>query len=302
MQVDWRSYWNRCKEVSLRVWEKVKTWSVATWKKVSSWCVAQWSRFETWYMAQQEVVKKRSEVSHERITIKRAVLAFMETWGLGSRNIFYTMWHLIWRPGYMISDYLNGHRKRYLQPFFMFFVLTLILVQLAWALNVQLPKNRDMTLEAFQFLREHNTSFSSEQKTTILNVAQWLDKVHDWRDENRAWDIMIHSITICLITWLLWRKSPRIGQGEWVVDSGTMVVGYNFAEIVTVITYILCQLQLVSMVAMVCFRKLPFDHIHGFMIVPELILFVILLIDFKQLFQRKWWPTIWRTAVIVLFI
>lgn len=302
MQVDWRSYWNRCKEVSLRVWEKVKTWSVATWGKVSSWCVAQWSRFETWYMAQQEVVKKRSEVSHERITIKRAVLAFMETWGLGSRNIFYTMWHLIWRPGYMISDYLNGHRKRYLQPFFMFFVLTLILVQLAWALNVQLPKNRDMTLEAFQFLREHNTSFSSEQKTTILNVAQWLDKVHDWRDENRAWDIMIHSITICLITWLLWRKSPRIGQGEWVVDSGTMVVGYNFAEIVTVITYILCQLQLVSMVAMVCFHKLPFDHIHGFMIVPELILFVILLIDFKQLFQRKWWPTIWRTAVIVLFI
>ena len=302
MQVDWHSYWNRCKEVSLRVWEKVKTWSVATWGKVSSWCVAQWSRFETWYMAQQEVVKKRSEVSHERITIKRAVLAFMETWGLGSRNIFYTMWHLIWRPGYMISDYLNGHRKRYLQPFFMFFVLTLILVQLAWALSVQLPKNRDMTLEAFQFLREHNTSFSSEQKTTILNVAQWLDKVHDWRDENRAWDIMIHSITICLITWLLWRKSPRIGQGEWVVDSGTMVVGYNFAEIVTVITYILCQLQLVSMVAMVCFRKLPFDHIHGFMIVPELILFVILLIDFKQLFQRKWWPTIWRTAVIVLFI
>ena len=291
MQVDWRSYWNRCKEVSLRVG-----------KKVSSWCVAQWSHFETWYMAQQVVVKKRSEVSHERITIKRAVLAFMETWGLGSRNIFYTMWHLIWRPGYMISDYLNGHRKRYLQPFFMFFVLTLILVQLAWALNVQLPKNRDMTLEAFQFLREHNTSFSSEQKTTILNVAQWLDKVHDWRDENRAWDIMIHSITICLITWLLWRKSPRIGQGEWVVDSGTMVVGYNFAEIVTVITYILCQLQLVSMVAMVCFHKLPFDHIHGFMIVPELILFVILLIDFKQLFQRKWWPTIWRTALIVVVI
>lgn len=33
-----------------------------------------WERFCAWYMAQQEVVKKRSEVSHERITIKRAVL------------------------------------------------------------------------------------------------------------------------------------------------------------------------------------------------------------------------------------
>lgn len=261
-----------------------------------------WERVCEWYLAQQEVVKKRSEVSHERITIKRAMLAFMETWGLGSRNIFYTMWHLIWRPGYMMSDYINGHRKRYLQPFFMFFVLTLILVQMAWALDVQLPKNRDMTLTAFELLNQHSEWFSVNQMTYILKTAEWLDKVHDWRDENRAWDLIIHYLGICVLTWLLWRKSPRIGQGEWVVDSGTMVEGYNFAEIVTVIAYILCQLQLVSMFTMICFRKLPFDHIQGFMLVPELILFAILLIDFKQLFQRPWWPTVWRTALIVLFI
>ena len=253
-------------------------------------------------MAQQEVIKNQSEVSQERLTVKRAVLLFMETWGLGSRNIFYAMWHLIWRPGYMMSDYLNGHRKHYLQPFFMFFVLTLILVQLAWALNVPLPKNRDMTLTAYQFVRDHNTWFSADQKTTILHTAQGLDKVHDWRDDNRAWDLIIHSIGICFITWLLWRKSPRIGQGEWVVGSGTMVEGYNFAEIVTVIAYILCQIQMVSMVTMICFRKLPFDHIQGFALLPELILFGILLIDFKQLFQRTWWATIWRTALIVVFV
>lgn len=202
----------------------------------------------------------------------------------------------------MMSDYLNGHRKRYLQPFFMFFVLTLILVQMAWALNVQLPKNRDMTLTAFKFIKEHNETFTSEQKTTILNTAQWLDKVHGWRNDNRAWDLIIHSTLICLVTWLLWRKSPRIGQGEWVVGSGTMVEGYNFAEIVTAIAYILCQLQLLSMVTMLLFRKLPFDHIRGFAFVPELVLFLILLIDLKQLFQRKWWPTVWRTFVILLFI
>lgn len=280
MQMDWQSYWNRIKEPVVRVWH----------------------RFVAWYMTQQEVVKKRSEVSHERLTVKRAVLLFMETWGLGSRNIFYTMWHLIWRPGYMMSDYLNGRRKRYLQPFFMFFVLTLILVQMAWALKVQLPKNRDMTLTAFEFISKHENTFTAEQRVKIIETAQWLDDVHDWRDENRAWDLIIQSIGVCLITWLLWRKSPRIGQGEWVVESGTMVQGYNFAEIVTVIAYVLCQLQMVSMVTMICFRKLPFDHIQGFSLVPELVLFAILLVDFKQLFQRKWWATIWRTALIVLFI
>ena len=307
---------DRIKEWGRGLWEKIKAWVTPLWEKArpawepvarflapaKAWCVKVWMRFSNWYLAQQEVIQKQSEVSHERLTVKRAVLLFMETWGLGSRNIFYTMWHLIWRPGYMISDYLNGRRKRYLQPFFMFFVLTLILVQLAWLLDVQLPKNRDMTLVAFDLLSAHSDWFSITQMKYILKGAQWLDEVHAWRDANRAWDLIIHSIGICIITWLLWRKSPRIGQGEWVVANGTMVEGYNFAEIVTVIAYVLCQFQIVSMVSMICFRKLPFDHIQGFMLVPALILFAILLIDFKQLFQRDWWPTIWRTAVIVVFI
>jgi len=37
------------------------------------------------------------------------------------------------------------------------------------------------------------------------------------------------------------------------------------------------------------------------MIIPRLILFAVMLIDFKQLFRRDWWPTIWRTLLIVLF-
>ena len=302
MQFDWRTHWNKTKEVAIDLWHRFIAVAGPIWERFKTWCLIMWTRISDWYMAQQEVVKKQGEVSHERITIKRAVLAFMETWGLGSRNIFYTMWHLIWRPGYMMCDYINGRRKWYLQPFFMFFVLTLILVQMAWALDVQLPKNRDMTLMAFDLLTTHSNWFSVDQMKSILKTAQFLDAVHDWRDQNRAWDLIIHSVWICVITWLLWRKSPRIGQGEWIVGSGTMVEGYNFAEIVTVIAYILCQIQLISMVTMLCFRTLPFDHIRGFMLGPELILLLILVIDFKQLFQRDWWPTIWRSFVIVLFI
>lgn len=302
MQFDWRTHWNKTKEVAIDLWQRFIAVAGPIWERFKTWCIIMWTRISDWYMAQQEVIKKQGEVSHERITIKRAVLAFMETWGLGSRNIFYTMWHLIWRPGYMMCDYINGRRKRYLQPFFMFFVLTLILVQMAWALDVQLPKNRDMTLMAFDLLTTHSNWFSVDQMKSILKTAQFLDAVHDWRDQNRAWDLIIHSVWICVITWLLWRKSPRIGQGEWIVGSGTMVEGYNFAEIVTVIAYILCQIQLISMVTMLCFRTLPFDHIRGFMLGPELILLLILVIDFKQLFQRNWWPTIWRSFVIVLFI
>ena len=291
MSMERPTYWQRCKEWTLRLWEWVK-----------NLCLPLWHRCSEWYLAQQEVVKRQSEVSHERITVKRAVLSFMETWGLGSRNIFYTMWHLIWRPGYMMSDYLNGRRKRYLQPFFMFFVLTLILVQMAWVLDVQLPKNRDMTMEVFDLMSKHSDWFSVQQMTYIFKAAHWIDWLHDWRDANRAWDLIIHSIGICLVTWLLWRKSPRVGQAEWAIDSGTIVEGYNFAEIMTAIAYILCQFQLISMFSLVCFHQLPFDHIQGYALIPSLIIFTVLLIDFIQLFQRDWWPTIWRTALIMLFI
>ena len=277
-------------------------WCVAQMKALGSRCVELWQLLAEKYQAQQEVIKRQSEVSHERITLKRAVLTFMETWGLGSRNIFYTAWHLLWRPGYVIADYLNGRRNRYMQPFFMFFVLTLILVQLAWVINVQTPKNKDMTLIAFELLRDHKDAFTLEQSAKIINAAQWLDKVQDWCDENRAWDLLLHSIGVLLVTWLLWRKSPRVGEAEWVVESGELLVGYNFAEIATAVVYILCQLQLISMIAMVLFHRLPFDHMQGWaMVVPKLVLFGILLVDFKQLFRREWWPTAWRTMVIVVF-
>ena len=287
----------------MKPFKEIWTWCLTQLKALGNLCLQLWQRIADRYQAQQEVIKKQSEVSHERITIKRAVLTFMETWGLGSRNIFYTMWCLLWRPGYVMNDYLNGRRKRYMQPFFMFFVLTIILVQLAWLLNVQTPKNKDMTLAAYEVLRNNKGAFTADQTTTILKAAEWLDKVHDWRDENRAWDILIQSLGVIFVTWLLWRKSPRIGQAEWVVEKGEYVEGYNFAEIVTVIAYILCQLQILSMIAMILFHRLPFDHMSvATMIVPTLVLFAVLLIDFKQLFQRDWWPTIWRTFIVVLFV
>ena len=168
---------------------------------------------------------------------------------------------------------------------------------------VQTPKNKDMTLMAYEMIRDHKDSISPEETEFILKTARWIDVVHDWRDENRAWDILIQSLGVILVTWLLWRKSPRIGIAEWVVESGEYIEGYNFAEIVTAIFFILCQLQLLSLIAMLLFHRLPFDHMYGLtMIIPRLLVFAVLLIDFKQLFQRDWWPTIWRTLVVVLFL
>ena len=40
----------------------------------------------------------------------------MDVWGLGGRSLPYSLWHLLWRPGYFISDYINGKRQSSFPP------------------------------------------------------------------------------------------------------------------------------------------------------------------------------------------
>ena len=49
----------------------------------------------------------------------------MDIWGLGSRSrsILYSVWQLLLRPGYFISDYISGKRQVSFPPIRMLFIL-----------------------------------------------------------------------------------------------------------------------------------------------------------------------------------
>ena len=63
----------------------------------------------------------------QRYTWRQAMLNFLDIWGLGNRPIFRTMKELSWRPGYMVRDYLNGHRNFYFPPFKLLAVMVVFL-------------------------------------------------------------------------------------------------------------------------------------------------------------------------------
>ena len=67
-----------------------------------------------------------------RYTWKQAILNFLDIWGLGNRPMFRTLRELFWRPGYMIRDYLDGHRKFYFPPFKLVAVVVVLLVFVGW--------------------------------------------------------------------------------------------------------------------------------------------------------------------------
>ena len=52
-----------------------------------------------------------------RYSWRQAALNFLDIWGLGNRPMFRTLRELFLRPGYMIRDYLSGHRNFYFPPF-----------------------------------------------------------------------------------------------------------------------------------------------------------------------------------------
>lgn len=63
-----------------------------------------------------------------RFSFKKAFLLFIDVWGMGNRGMFHTLRDLMFRPGYMIRDYLNGKQAAYFPPFKMFFLLAALAV------------------------------------------------------------------------------------------------------------------------------------------------------------------------------
>ena len=58
-----------------------------------------------------------------RFSFKKALLLFLDVWGLGNRGMFRSIRDLILRPGFMIRDYISGMQSAYFPPFKMFFLL-----------------------------------------------------------------------------------------------------------------------------------------------------------------------------------
>lgn len=72
-----------------------------------------------------------------RYSFKKALLLFLDVWGIGNRGMFRTLRDLLLRPGYMIRDYLRGMQMAYFPPFKLFFLLIALSFLVNTGLNIQ---------------------------------------------------------------------------------------------------------------------------------------------------------------------
>ncbi|MBQ7710982.1 MAG: DUF3667 domain-containing protein [Bacteroidales bacterium] len=110
----------------------------------------------------------------------------MMVWGLDSRSMLYSLWQLIWRPGYMVGEYINGRRQVSFPPVKMLFIMALF-----YAIVMQLSgMNQEVVVEQTQ-----------EQNTV-------LDAFLDWLRDHPAWSMLSLTMSMVLPTWALFRFSP----------------------------------------------------------------------------------------------
>ena len=105
-------------------------------------------------------------------------------WGLDSRSLGYTLVQLLGRPGYLVRDYISGHRQVSFPP-----VKMLVLVCLSVVI--------------------FESVFHLENNVISMHFKdEKIDSVMAWINAQKSWATLLYQSLYILPTWLVFRFAP----------------------------------------------------------------------------------------------
>ena len=206
----------------------------------------------------------------ERMTEKNLIEEFLELWDIGSRTIFVTIYELIWLPGYMIRDYLNGHKPLYYSPFKMIVFTTIVFVLIASLRGIE-PTTENTFIYGDVFQRYGDTQF-------IINLFKHIDMLLLWLASNPAYSVIAAGIFYIVASWLVFLKRM------------------TFFEVFYSQLYISSQMQLVGALWVLITGSEAYYNLPPFA-VPMPIGVPLLCYDYAQLYHLRLWSSLWRTVL-----
>lgn len=198
----------------------------------------------------------------------------MDVWGVGTRSLPYSIWQLMWRPGYLIRDYISGKRQVSFPPvkmlvvvFFAVYILGKLLVPEFWG---------DM--------------IEDEALTTTKadGLAYYLDLLWNKLGQHPDWAFLFLFSLMILPTWFVFRYAPRFPRH-------TLPQGFFIQVFMTVQFFV--WVFLASLV-LKFFNLVDADVdllVFGFMN-------LVMLVDYHQLFGYSWWGTLWRIMAMAVLV
>ena len=119
----------------------------------------------------------------KKVSWKSVRQSIAEVWGMHNRSLLYSLWQLIWRPGYFISDYINGRRQVSFPPVKMLMLMALVSV-----------------LVDCIFGGHHMNSINSQDLIDPLSTMEQVSP---------GWFWLILTCFFLVPTWILFRYAPR---------------------------------------------------------------------------------------------
>ena len=283
---------------------KITEWRQSLQQKMRS--AQQWTgeQVDQWHHKQETYGEEEDEKGgHEgiegRITFLTAIRIVLAE--LGETEYWRTIGQLFWRPGYMISDFINGKRRRYLKPFQLLIGTTILLAIALTIVPAKVEKENSLQAGFEEKLAEDNEQLT-EEKTAELNFIRvglkYVDKYRQWKGEHMALGLLAASVMSIFFTWLLFRKSPR--RANAFVQAKDKQANYNFPEILTILIFVAAQLQFVNTIWILIVGWFqPTLRLDPFAF-KWYVTYIIMFIDYQQLFGRKWYSTLWRTFLCTI--
>ena len=211
---------------------------------------------------------------HGPITWSSVGQGVLDVWGVGTRSLPYSLWQLIWRPGYLIRDYVSGKRQVSFPPVKMLVVVAVVLVLVNSLLGVSY----------------NETSSVQSAGSNAYNALR--DNFFDWMSNHIEWAALMAFSLFIIPVWFLFRQAPRFPRH-------TLPQGFYIQVFIGV------QFLMFMLLSILLFKFLPDvsdsgDDVSGFMVL--LVLPIMLLFDYKQLFGYGWWGTVWRVLLAILLM
>ena len=219
-----------------------------------------------------------------RFTLRSALRKTLEVWGMGNRSLPRTLWHLVYRPGYMIGDYLEGKRTPFFPPIKLLFLIVAayMLVSHYWGAGTGVAAATDAP-ERVDFasgVDGNKTALAQAFNSTfgILHTAGQL------LSRNYAVGLIFSHAMFAILSCRLFRKSP-------------LHTGLNLSECFISQIYVATQLMFVSLVKVLV---LGGGGVHLLYDVPMWATFLILVYDYWQLYGYSLLRTAWKTAGLLV--
>lgn len=198
-----------------------------------------------------------------RISWKSVRNGVMDIWGLGTRSLLYSVWQLLMRPGYFISDYISGKRQVSFPPVKMLFIVTVIYSLIIYWL---FPK-----------------VFGIELHDIDEGSRQLLSDYYNWYESHFSWAMLGMAVLAIIPTWVMFRYAPRNTRHSLPEGFFIQVL---FSVLMVVLNFFLIYLVLVNLIA--------------YNVVIALVTMFYYIVGYMQLFGYGFWGTLWREAFVLL--